>query len=94
MTTGLTAFHATATAKASTSFIWALADVLVPSSSASLDAGGHNKPGAWNQALMELGATVCTLKNPNCGECPLSEECLGFAEVRLGRSVRRWWELI
>ncbi|CEQ41390.1 SPOSA6832_03081 [Sporobolomyces salmonicolor] len=94
----LTAFHAPATAKSTTSFIWALADVLVPvqvSSSSSPsgkqsdedeggldDVGGPNKPGAWNQALMELGATVCTPKGPKCGECPLSEECLAYAESR------------
>ncbi|GAA5881598.1 hypothetical protein JCM8547_002315, partial [Rhodosporidiobolus lusitaniae] len=46
------------------------------------DVGGPNKPGAWNQALMELGATVCTPKNPKCDECPISEECLGYAEAR------------
>ena len=44
--------------------------------------GGKNKPGAWNQALMELGATVCTPKAPKCDECPLSDECLAYAEVR------------
>lgn len=80
----LTALHATATAKSTTNFIWALADVLVPSnSSKKLDVGGPNKPGAWNQALMELGATVCTPKAPQCGECPLKDECLAFAEVGL-----------
>ncbi|GAA5924029.1 hypothetical protein JCM3775_005577 [Rhodotorula graminis] len=44
--------------------------------------GGKNKPGAWNQALMELGATVCTPKAPKCDECPLSDECLAYAEAR------------
>lgn len=29
----------------------------------------------WNQATMELGATVCTAKNPNCDACPLRENC-------------------
>ena len=33
------------------------------------------KPGAFNQALMELGATVCTPRNPRCPECPLRSEC-------------------
>lgn len=67
--------------------MWALADVLVPAqpteddSGPLGDVGGLNKPGAWNQALMELGATVCTPKNPKCNECPLSEECLAYAEV-------------
>lgn len=87
----LTALHAPATAKPTTNFIWALADVLVPAQpirdddddkKASARVGGPNTPGAWNQALMELGATVCTPKNPKCTECPLSEECLAFAEVR------------
>ena len=31
--------------------------------------------GDWNQALMELGARVCTPKKPACGRCPIAEEC-------------------
>ncbi|WP_088226929.1 A/G-specific adenine glycosylase [Desulfosporosinus sp. FKB] len=34
-------------------------------------------PGDFNQALMELGAMVCTSKRPSCGECPLFKLCLG-----------------
>ncbi len=34
-----------------------------------------NAPGDWNQAMMELGATVCTPKSPRCGECPVSKWC-------------------
>ncbi len=30
---------------------------------------------AWNQALMDLGATVCTSHQPRCSHCPLQEEC-------------------
>lgn len=33
-------------------------------------------PGNWNQAMMELGATVCTPRSPNCGACPLARRCL------------------
>jgi A/G-specific adenine glycosylase len=33
------------------------------------------RPGDFNQALMELGATVCTPRNPLCGECPLYSMC-------------------
>ena len=36
------------------------------------------RPGDWNQALMELGATVCTPKSPACERCPLSSRCLAF----------------
>lgn len=43
------------------------------------------KPGDWNQAMMELGATVCTPKRPRCEECPLERWCrarkLGIAEA-------------
>ena len=36
-------------------------------------------PGEWNQAMMELGAMVCTPRAPRCGECPLSADCRAFA---------------
>src|SRR5687768_10951238 len=29
----------------------------------------------WNEALMDLGATVCTRRDPSCGECPLADAC-------------------
>ena len=32
-------------------------------------------PGRWNQAVMELGATVCLPQAPLCAECPISGEC-------------------
>jgi A/G-specific adenine glycosylase len=34
-------------------------------------------PGDWNQALMELGATICTPSNPKCDACPLASGCEG-----------------
>jgi A/G-specific adenine glycosylase len=36
------------------------------------------RPGDFNQALMELGATACTPKAPSCGACPLSNACFAF----------------
>jgi len=36
-------------------------------------------PGSWNEAMMELGATVCTPKKPRCENCPISTHCLGRA---------------
>ena len=48
------------------------------------DAARPQAPGDWNQAMMELGATVCTPKSPRCGECPVAQWCrarkLGIAE--------------
>ena len=35
--------------------------------------------GNFNQALMELGALVCTPKSPDCSHCPLADLCLGHA---------------
>jgi A/G-specific adenine glycosylase len=35
----------------------------------------HERPGDYNQALMELGATVCLPKNPQCLVCPISDFC-------------------
>ena len=36
----------------------------------------HEKPGDFNQALMELGATVCTPRQPKCTQCPWKGKCL------------------
>jgi A/G-specific adenine glycosylase len=35
-------------------------------------------PGEWNQALMELGATVCTPRAPRCACCPISRWCRAY----------------
>ncbi len=35
----------------------------------------EEKPGAYNEAVMEMGATCCTPKQPNCFNCIFSEEC-------------------
>ena len=44
---------------------WALAEALLD----------RRRPGDWNQALMELGATVCLPRQPQCGRCPLKRWC-------------------
>jgi A/G-specific adenine glycosylase len=36
---------------------------------------------AWNQALMDLGATICTSNNPLCTSCPMQEACQGYVEM-------------
>jgi A/G-specific adenine glycosylase len=30
---------------------------------------------AWNQAMLDLGATICTLRNPRCRQCPVRDMC-------------------
>jgi A/G-specific adenine glycosylase len=37
------------------------------------------RPRAFNQALMDLGATVCTPRNPACGTCPWQGHCAAYA---------------
>ena len=50
-----------------------------------------------NEALMELGRTVCRSKNPDCANCPLNGGCRAFAEGRTGefppkrKSAQREW---
>lgn len=46
--------------------LWDLAGRLVPT----------DAPGTFNEALMELGALVCTPQGPDCGVCPLTRTCL------------------
>ena len=41
-------------------------------------------PSAFNQGLMELGATVCSPKNARCHACPISDGCVAFHERRVG----------
>jgi len=45
--------------------LWALGEALVPCRGA----------GDWNQALMDLGATVCTARAPRCPACPVRRVC-------------------
>ena len=45
--------------------VWSKAAELMPT----------RDPGDWNQALMELGATVCTPASPACDRCPVSRHC-------------------
>ncbi|WP_100013319.1 A/G-specific adenine glycosylase [Lentibacillus sediminis] len=37
-------------------------------------------PGGFNQAIMDLGATICTPTSPACLFCPVQEHCIAFAE--------------
>ncbi|CAB4284034.1 unnamed protein product [Prunus armeniaca] len=45
------------------------------------------QPGDFNQALMELGATVCTPLSPSCHSCPVSVQCCALSISRADSSV-------
>jgi A/G-specific adenine glycosylase len=52
--------------------LWSLSDRSTPA----------RRVAAYNQAMMDLGATVCTRANPDCGACPLNVACQAFRQQR------------
>jgi len=38
----------------------------------------YDRPGDFAQAMMDLGATICTVRSPRCMLCPLSADCLAY----------------
>lgn len=40
----------------------------------------ENRPGDYAQAVMDLGATICTPRSPSCGICPWNRHCLAHRE--------------
>ena len=48
--------------------IWALAWKIVPS----------GRAGDFNQALMDLGASLCSAKSPRCVQCPINQDCKAY----------------
>ena len=57
---------------ATTKELWALAIRLTPKQDSGLFA----------QAMMDMGATLCVRRNPNCAACPLQADCLAHAQGR------------
>ena len=45
-------------------------------------------PGAWNEAMMELGAMVCTPRGPRCEACPIASSCLGREDAEHWSAVK------
>jgi A/G-specific adenine glycosylase len=58
---------------------WKIAPGLLP----------RGRSGAFNEALMELGATLCTPRSPDCARCPLAPECRGRADPERYPEARR-----
>ncbi len=64
--------------------LWSLAGQLVP----------QRSPGRFNQALMELGATLCRPADPDCQVCPLQSWCVATRQGTQGeipRPARAGW---
>jgi len=56
--------------------LWAIAEKNLP----------ENKFGKYNQALMDLGATICVKKEPICSQCPINKLCKSF--------LHKWTDII
>ena len=54
--------------------LWSLAGDLLPT-----DRGAD-----YTQAIMDLGATLCTRAKPECNRCPVNEDCRAFLQNRTG----------
>ena len=48
--------------------LWGVAESLLP----------KKRSGDYNQAIMDLGRTICVPRNPNCQECPVRKFCLAY----------------
>ncbi|NXO60549.1 MUTYH glycosylase, partial [Aramus guarauna] len=57
--------------------LWDMANALVD----------RSRPGDFNQALMELGATVCVPRAPLCGECPVKQHCQARRRKLFGKAT-------
>ena len=53
--------------------LWELAEASTPAA----------RVAEYTQAIMDLGATICTRTNPACGRCPLSTDCAAFTAGRV-----------
>jgi len=60
-------------------WLWETAAAILP----------RNRVGDFNQAVMELGALVCTPQKPDCPRCPLNRECLARREGIQDRIPRK-----
>ena len=66
------AIHGDITKSATTKDLWALAERLTP----------REQSGLFAQAMMDMGATLCTRSKPACLLCPLQDDCLAHAQGR------------
>lgn len=78
--------------------LWQMAHGLIP------EGASAEQMAAYTQGLMDLGATVCTPRQPACSACPMQELCaaarqgtpLGYPlrSSKLKRTAENWWMLL
>jgi A/G-specific adenine glycosylase len=67
------ALHAPPKAKSTLDILWSGATALVE---------GANRPGDLNQAMIELGSTICKVRDPLCEDCPLQKWCQAYQIIK------------
>ncbi|KAF2028312.1 DNA glycosylase [Setomelanomma holmii] len=74
--------------KKASDILWEEADRLIKQVSSVLDTSTSAIPGQWNQALMELGSTICTPR-PQCTDCPIQATCRVYHEGKVLSNKRQ-----
>ncbi|HEU6448749.1 MAG TPA: A/G-specific adenine glycosylase [Verrucomicrobiae bacterium] len=67
--------------KKTNQLLWQIAEQLV--SHAKTQSSQRNSCSHLNQSLMELGALICTPRNPQCNLCPVKKHCVAYKENRI-----------
>ncbi len=62
--------------------LWQQAEALLPLPPGE-GWGGGNDVATYIQALMDMGATICTRSKPKCGECPVRSDCVALQSGRV-----------
>jgi A/G-specific adenine glycosylase len=68
--------------KKTNALLWQLAEELV-SNASRMTSNAGSSCSRFNQSLMELGALVCTPRQPRCGECPVAGLCVALRQGRV-----------
>jgi A/G-specific adenine glycosylase len=75
--------------KRNETLFWRKAEELLPTSQAAATKGSNEDINGlvetYTQALMDLGATVCTRSKPKCSLCPLQQDCVAFRHDRIDK---------
>jgi A/G-specific adenine glycosylase len=77
--TRLRAYEADLSSAGSERELWAIARGLLPAEAIGPDLDIGAAMADYTQGLMDLGATVCTIRRPACEACPAATMCRGFA---------------
>jgi A/G-specific adenine glycosylase len=65
--------------KKASDILWKFADRIIKEVSKHPEVEFSAVPGQWNQAMMELGSTICTPRS-KCEECPIQKTCRAYSE--------------